>query len=284
MSANLYDLLDVDETATEAEVRAAWKAAIADLDPTERRFRAYNDAAEVLLDPERRAAYDAELADQRAETEPDEPTEPEDASEPEPAVAVPAKEAEQPAHPAGKAERRGPSVAVLAVLGVVAVLCIALAVWIATLPGARGDISAKERSERNVAVERAALSAEAAAEQMVTPVLSYNHKTMAADLDRMRDHMTDALAGKQAKGWPDFTKEAESQEIVVEAKATGSALTRVDPSGKRATVVVFVDQYVTKKDADPFTLQMWATFSLVRAAGSESRWLLDDLCTDERCG
>ena len=39
---------------------------IADLDPTDRRFRVYNQAAEVLLDPDRRAAYDAELAGGRA--------------------------------------------------------------------------------------------------------------------------------------------------------------------------------------------------------------------------
>ena len=62
MSVSLYDLLDVDRDATADEIRAAWKAAIADLDPSDRRFRAYNQAAEVLLDPERRAAYDAELA------------------------------------------------------------------------------------------------------------------------------------------------------------------------------------------------------------------------------
>ena len=49
---NLYDLLDVDRSASEAEIRAAWKAEIADLDPTDRRFRMYNQAAEVLLDPE----------------------------------------------------------------------------------------------------------------------------------------------------------------------------------------------------------------------------------------
>ena len=56
---NLYDVLDVDPSATADEIRTAWRAAVADLDPTDRRFRAYNQAAEVLLDPERRAAYDA---------------------------------------------------------------------------------------------------------------------------------------------------------------------------------------------------------------------------------
>ena len=77
MSVSLYDLLDVDEDATPAQIRSAWKAAIADLDPTDRRFRAFNDAAGVLLDADKRAAYDAELAAGRTEAEVDEaPAEP----------------------------------------------------------------------------------------------------------------------------------------------------------------------------------------------------------------
>jgi Mce-associated membrane protein len=61
MNANWYDVLDVEPTATADEIRTAWRAAVADLDPTDRRFRVYNQAAEVLLDPAKRAAYDAEL-------------------------------------------------------------------------------------------------------------------------------------------------------------------------------------------------------------------------------
>ncbi len=57
-----YDVLDVEPTATTDEIREAWRAAIADLTPSDRRFRLYNQAAEVLLDDEQRAAYDAELA------------------------------------------------------------------------------------------------------------------------------------------------------------------------------------------------------------------------------
>ncbi len=60
---NLYDVLDVEPTGSPDEIRAAWRAAVAELDPTDRRFRVYNQAAEVLLDPERRDAYDA--AEQR---------------------------------------------------------------------------------------------------------------------------------------------------------------------------------------------------------------------------
>ena len=62
MNVNWYDVLDVEPTATADEIRAAWRSAVADLDPTDRRFRVYNQAAEVLLDPAKRAAYDAELA------------------------------------------------------------------------------------------------------------------------------------------------------------------------------------------------------------------------------
>lgn len=61
-SPTWYDLLDVEPDAATADIRAAWKAAIADLDPTDRRFRTLNQAAAVLLDEEKRAAYDAELA------------------------------------------------------------------------------------------------------------------------------------------------------------------------------------------------------------------------------
>ena len=59
MRPSWYDLLGVDTDASAEEIRAAWKAAIADLDPTDRRFRVLNQAAEVLLDPTARAEYDA---------------------------------------------------------------------------------------------------------------------------------------------------------------------------------------------------------------------------------
>lgn len=281
MSTNLYDLLDVPESASEDEIRAAWKSAIADLDPTERRFRAYSDAAGVLLDAERRAAYDAELTAQRdADAAADTATKAEAEAVPgEPDAPTVSKDPAAPPKAAGG----GPGPVALAVAVVAAVLSVALAVFLLSRPGADGERSAKEVTARNVATERAALAAEGAAEQMVAPVLSYNHKTMAADLERLRGYMTDKMAEKQAAGWPELTKEAETQQVVVEAKPAGTALTRVSADGDRATVVVFIDQYVTKADKEPFVLRMWATFNLVKVAGSESKWLLDDLCTDDSC-
>ena len=53
-----YDVLDVGPSASTDEIRTAWKAAVADLDPTDRRFQRLSEAAAVLLDDERRAEYD----------------------------------------------------------------------------------------------------------------------------------------------------------------------------------------------------------------------------------
>ncbi|MDT0200760.1 DnaJ domain-containing protein [Nocardioides sp. AE5] len=62
MSASNYDILGVASDASAEEIRAAWRSSIEDLDPSDRRFAFFNDAAAVLLDDEKRAAYDAELA------------------------------------------------------------------------------------------------------------------------------------------------------------------------------------------------------------------------------
>ncbi|GAA5144561.1 hypothetical protein GCM10023340_12440 [Nocardioides marinquilinus] len=73
MSPSWYDVLGVEHDATPEEIRAAWKDSIADLDPTDRRFRQRSRAAEVLLDPQRRAEHDADLAGggDEADDEPD---------------------------------------------------------------------------------------------------------------------------------------------------------------------------------------------------------------------
>ncbi|MBS4751914.1 hypothetical protein KG112_03710 [Nocardioides sp. zg-ZUI104] len=304
MSANLYDLLDVEETASTEEIRAAWKSAIADLDPTERRFRAYSDAAGVLLDADKRAAYDAELAAAREaeesaaaaaaeeaepSAEPEEPVAEDTAAEDvttadaSPDDTDTETDTETDTDDAAVPDPTGPTIPVLVAVGIAALLSAVLAVWVLTLPGARADEPPKDVAERSTRQERAAISAEGAAEKMVAPVLSYNHQTMPADLERLTGHLTDRMADKQKAAWSELTKEAQAQKVVVEAKAAGTALTRVDPAGRRATVVAFIDQYVEKADSQPFVLRMWATMSLVRES-DDGRWLLDDLCTDDSCG
>ncbi|MCX6400289.1 MAG: hypothetical protein NTX33_10205 [Propionibacteriales bacterium] len=287
MSANLYDLLNVDESATPDEIRVAWKAAIADLDPSDRRFRAYNDAAGVLLDDGKRASYDAELAQGRLDAEQEVESEPPSAAV---TAAIPVKvdladdpKAVEPKAVEPRGPRVGPSTGALIGTGVAAGLALLLALVVVLLPGVRADPSPKDAAKQALSQDRTTLAVESAAEQLVAPVLSYNHKTMDADLERLKGYVTDQMADKQSKAWPEITKEAQAQQIVVEATATGTALARIDPDGNRATVVVFIDQYVQKKSAEPFVLKMWATLLLVRDGGDDGRWLLDDLCTDDSC-
>lgn len=291
MSANLYDILDVEESASAEEIRAAWKSAVADLDPTDRRFRAYSDAAGVLLDDDKRAAYDAELAAEREAAAP--------APAPAPAAATPASA--QPAETAGatadtadtadtaakepRTPSTGPAGWVLGAVGAAAVVVLALAVFLLLQPGGKlfSDSSPKKIAEANSSFEKSSISAEGAAERLVAPVFSYDYKTMAADLDRVQQYLGPELGAKQAKLWPTLTKDAVAQQVVVQAKAQAAALTRISKDGKNATVLVFLVQESTKRGTQQTPLQMWVSLDLVRKAGSEDGWLVSDLCVDNGC-
>ena len=60
-----YDILGVPPDASPEDVKAAWRAATDKFEPGSgtSQFRRFHDAADVLLDPPRRAAYDASLVD-----------------------------------------------------------------------------------------------------------------------------------------------------------------------------------------------------------------------------
>lgn len=287
MSANLYDLLDVDESASSDEIRASWKAAVADLDPTDRRFRAYSDAASVLLDDEKRAAYDAELTEAR------------EAEAAEAAAAVPAPAptatlaAEQPAAvpadaPAPVVPRAapvGPPTWSLVVVGVAALAALVLAVVLLLQPGGKlfSDDSPKKVAEANARFEKAALSAEGAAERIVGPVFSYDYKTMDADLARSQEHLGTDMADKRAKIWPTLRADAEKQQLVVTAKAEGTALTRVSADGRTATVLVFLVQESTSKGVKQTPLHNAISLDLKLKDGTSDDWIIEDACIQAGC-
>ena len=78
-----YDVLGVSRDASPAEIKAAWRNATDKFEPGSGsgQFRMFNEAADVLLDHERREAYDASLdADQTGR-----PAPPADAAESTPA-------------------------------------------------------------------------------------------------------------------------------------------------------------------------------------------------------
>lgn len=191
-----YDVLGVDPAADTDEIRAAWRAGIADLDPSDRRFRSLNQAAEVLLDPASRATYDASLVELESERDADPaPVATTAAAPPTPGTvrtrAPKAPKAPQvPKEPKAPRPERTPSRLPLVpawVLLVVAVLA-ALGVATATLAAVQAGEPVSDRG--GVLVEQSAEEARAAAIRAIVPVLSYDYRSLDEDAAAARSYMT----------------------------------------------------------------------------------------------
>lgn len=298
MTISLYDLLDVDETAGPDDIKAAWKTAIADLDPTDRRFRAYNDAAAVLLDADRRATYDAELAATRVEDEQETPAA-EPATRPETVVAPTVAE-EPDVEPAPTAAWPDPDVETdaataprgvptwaLWVAGGLAIVSVVLMIVVLTWPGSVGGDSPASEQDNESTSEKAGRAAEDAAARAVPVVLSYDYRTLDQDFAEAAKYLTDdfaqqrnALFAQKPDGGTTLRDQVIADKVVVSAIAPETGLTRVSADGDRATVVVYVNQESQKGRSAARVLQMWATLSMVKDGND---WLIDDICTESDC-
>lgn len=223
-----YDLLDVPRDASTEEIRGAWKTQIADLEPGDRRFDALNRAAKVLLDPDARAAYDAE--------HPDEPL---------------VEEGGRPSSTAGRG--RGVPTWLLAGLGVVAAGLVAATAWMWTAQDDGGDDSA-------------ARAAQVAAERAVVPVLSYDHETLEADQQEAQALMTGSYREEYDKLFAVLEENAPQTETTVTASVISSGIVRA--SGDRVQVLVFVDRPTTNRlSAEPVVYKDQVTLSMQRVDG-----------------
>jgi Mce-associated membrane protein len=287
-SPSLYDLLDVDSTASDTEIRAAWKAAIADLDPSDRRFRAYNQAAEVLLDPERRAAYDAELTP-TGDTAPD-PAVAEDHG-PAPATA--------PAAPTAVSSDAGPGRAGLGAgltglrarlarprpaagtggtsaadvrWPVPAWLLIGLAVVVAALIA---GVVYFANQPSDTEIEESTRAAQSAAERAIVPVLSYDAKTLDEDQAAAQAQMTSDYRKKYDELFEAIKDNAPRTGTSVSAEVIASGIVR---SGEdRAEILLFVNRPTTNKSRpQPVVFRDQVTVTMQRVNGD---WLVDDLTT-----
>lgn len=276
-----YDLLDVDRDAPSEEIRTAWRAAIVDLDPSDRRFRSLNQAAEVLLDPASRAAYDAGLegagTDLDAASAAAPAPAPAPAPGPEPAAeegsAVPltgnAAEAERPGPSSG---RRLPLVPAwtLVVLAVLAGLALSIAV----VASVRAPEPVSDRG--GVLVEESAEQARAAAVRAIVPVLSYDYRRLDEDAAAARSYMTSGY--QDDKYDPLFSlieDNAPETQTVVGAQVVDSAVVRTGRD--RVDVLLFVDRPTTNKQvSDPIVYKDQVTVTMARVDG---QWLVDGLQT-----
>lgn len=279
MTPSWYDLLGLEPTASSDEVRAAWKSAIADLDPTDRRFRLANQAAEVLLDPARRAAYDAELAEaELAERELAEgESEPEDekpgpVAAPGPALATvdepvsldkaTAPRADVSASPAAPAAPGWVVPAWLLVL--VALLAAGLVVLAALL----------WREPADDAVPDAERSALAAAERAVPPVLSYDAADMEGSRSAAASYLTDSYRADRDKLFDQvIDANAPNTGTKVETSVAESSIVRATDDD-RVEVFLLIDQATTNKTGTLPVVRTWVTMSMEKVDGD---WLVANM-------
>jgi len=252
VSPSWYDLLGVSPTASSDEIRAAWKAAIADLDPTDRRFRVLNEAAEVLLDPERRAAYDRELA-------------PEPAGEP----AASAAESEAPERAQDRRESRTPTGRgvpgwVLVAVGILTAAMVVAAAWLYNQPS-------------DAAVREGTAEAQAAAERAVVTILAYDYRTMEEDQAAAGALMTADYRKKYDQLFAVLKENApEIKPVVTVEPVVASGIVR---SGEdRVQVLVFVNRPTTNVQyKEPRIFRDQATLTMEKVGDD---WLVDNLVTD----
>jgi Mce-associated membrane protein len=289
VSASWYDVLGVDRAASAEEIREVWKIAIADLEPTDRRFRACNQAAEVLLDPARRAAYDAEL-EPEAEPEPleDEPAEVEPAdderADDEPAPARSdwtTRDWSAPGFSEGEPRRDGwvvPAWLLIAMAGAILVL-LASALFVVKSADPDVDPFAWVRGEGSAKVEDSADEARQAAEKSVPLVLSYDYRTLERDHDRAVRVLTGEQLKEYESTWADGIKpNAAKVKAVVETSVaeSGIGLSNLSEDGDRVELLVVVDSQTRNvKVTNRQTLGL--TVTMVRRDG---QWLIEDLKSD----
>jgi len=272
LTANWYDVLDVDPAAPADEIRAAWRSAVADLDPTDRRFRLYNQAAEVLLDPAQRAAYDddlaaelssrqEELAEEQAEEQVDEPAEPVE-SEPGPAAA-------RTVLP-GAVRRLGRD-GVLVIPGWALIALAALVAGALTLAG----VLLSRPSD--AAVQHDTEAAQAAAERAIVPLLSYDAHHLDRSAAAAQPYLTSAEKSQYDKLFAVIRQNAPRTGTVVQAKYLASGVVRSGTD--RVDVFVLVNQVTRNKQhaQTPVVYKNQVTVSMAKVGG---QWLVDGLTTN----
>lgn len=289
MIPSWYDLLGVDHDATPDEVRAAWRESVAGLDPTDRRFKQRNRAAEVLLDPQRRAAHDADLAADQAADEDDQTAdrltgrEADDEGERDGGAGgsdtvsrsgpvVNLDKTGSAATPAAPGTRPRPALSVRTLaLGVLA-LVLAVVTVVALVAGG-GSSTSPTPTSGDLPDTREVQAARAAALTAIGPVLSYDYR----DLDKSRAaataFMTPRYADEYNQQFAVIEDNAPKSQTIVTAQVVSSGIVR---TGKdRVDVLVFVNRPTRNISRDEVSRDQVT----VRMLDVDGTWLLDCLIT-----
>jgi Mce-associated membrane protein len=286
-----YDILGVPRDATPDRIKAAWRAATDTFEPGSgtSQFRLFNEAADVLLDPEKRSAYDAGLRDEApgaqpaaveptkmtAEAEPGPDTEPDRGEQP-------GREPDpDPSAPVGATllERVGGRLLWIAVVCVPLLVAAVVAAVIAVTGVHVGKLEVEGIVPRVQAFD-AGPDASAAAERALTAVLSYDYRHMEADRDRAAQFLTPAYRKQYLKNFNDLLAKGPDgspgpdvkTQAVVKADVLDTGI--VDADADRVRVIVFVNQSSVKGTGQP-TIFQDRVVATMRHLGD--RWLVDDI-------
>lgn len=274
-----YDVLRVDRGASAEEIRAAWRESTDGATPGTDQFRAYNQAAETLLDPSSRARYDAAL----------------DAETPREAAAGPDVEATAPV-PAGRGwrdrlprghrrPRGGPTATatpgrLVRRLGTMPLWgMLLLTVLVAGAIALVVVLGLRVQAEAQVADAR--LQAPVAAEEAAEAMLSYDYRQLPEDRARAERFLTGEFKDSYLESFTLLEEQQDGSEgpavqsqAVVQAQVMGSGVVDVSEDGREARVLVFVNQTSEKEGLDPQVFQNRVAMSLEE---NDGRWLVSDL-------
>lgn len=303
-SPTWYDLLDVEPDAATDEIRAAWKAAIADLDPTDRRFRTLNEAAAVLLDEEKRAAYDAELAAREEAAAVDEDAVDEDAEIADETAFVEAgaiadvhdaPEPDADGTDADVKESTGRTLPVLPTWGLIAAGVLALAAVVAagviffgqekvvtvsnnnvTTSTVEGAVGKEISRNHKLLVEEQGGEALEAAKKAVVPLLSYDHSKMDESKSEAHEVMTKDYREDYDRLFAVLVDNVPKTKTVVKTlPPVDAGVIRV--SEETVQVLVLVDRQVTNAQrSTPIGYQEYAMLTMAKV---DDEWLVDKVET-----
>lgn len=302
MNPTLYDVLGVAPDASTAEIKKAWRDAADRFEPgsgsSSKQFRLFNEAAEVLLDPERRKAYDAEIIHHEARSgdEPPVATGPLVAGAPVPgtskatseAAAATATAAAPPGSRQGVPEERterptsevaegapgdrgsagrGVPLPVLAVLGVLAAVAVGFAAYFGFA------------SQRAEAYQDALDTAPSAAERAAVAVLSYDYESLEADRDAASRFLTEDYRKEYVETFDKLVRDnAEKTRAKVDAQvlASSAMVQSGDRSADSIPVLLFVNQTTvsTANAGEPQTALNRVKLDMENVDGT---WLVDDI-------
>lgn len=282
MTPSWYDVLGVDETASADEIRAAWQESVVGLEPSDRRFKQRNRAAEVLLDPARRAAHDAELAAQDAAADDDD----DDADAAAPVdldktvgapVPAPAEDDETTVPPTDTTPPAGRRGVLTGVLGVLALLLVVATVLSLALGG-----GAKATADDDLPTDREIEAARTAAAAAIVPLVSYDYRDLEGSKQAALAYTTDEFGQTYEQNFDAIVAgNAGRTKSVVTAEVAdtpdGSPAVSVASTGAgRVDVLMFVNRPTTNKEGTT----IYADQVTARMVDVDGSWLVDCLIVD----